>query len=160
MLTTQGKIVRSDDGLLLMQADCLESCKACGVNKLCSGSRRTQLLSLPTSQHVWVEGQRVQADIEEGELLRIALLVYSLPCVIMLITALLASPWGNFATAIACVIGLAIGIVISSQIALHKPPSVHLITQKIDPDNLENPLNYKPLDYNPEPQEKDYEPKC
>lgn len=140
MLTSQGRIVRSDDGRLLMQAECLESCKACGVNRLCSGRRRTQLLSLPASEHVWLEGQCVQAHIEEGELLRIALLVYSLPCIMMIITAVLASFWGNVATAIGCGVGLVMGILISRQIALHKPPRVHLMTPPIDPDTNINPL--------------------
>ncbi|WP_417582268.1 SoxR reducing system RseC family protein [Nitrincola sp.] len=149
MLTTQGKIVRSADGLLAMQADCLESCKTCGVNKICSGSRRTQLLSLPAAQQTWKEGQRVRADVEEGELLRIALLVYSLPCVTMLITALLASPWGNLATAIGCLTGLAGGLFISSQLAVRKPPQVHLF--HADQDT-------QPLAYNPQLLEKDYEP--
>ncbi|KGK41255.1 hypothetical protein LH51_16345 [Nitrincola sp. A-D6] len=106
MLTTQGKVVRSADGHLAMQAECLESCKSCGVSKICSGSRRTQQLDLPSSQQTWAEGQLVQADVEEGELLRIALLVYSLPCVFMLIAALLASPWGDLATAAGCLTGL------------------------------------------------------
>ncbi|QEW05045.1 SoxR reducing system RseC family protein [Nitrincola iocasae] len=153
MLTTQGKIVRSEDGHLAMQADCLESCKTCGVNKICSGSRRTQLLSLPATQQIWKEGQQIRADIEEGELLRIALLVYSLPCVFMLMAALLASPWGNLATAAGCLAGLASGQVISSLIALRKPPQVQLTLQQGHPDQPTNPLAY-----NPELLEKDYEP--
>ena len=151
MLTTQGKIVRSEGGHLAMQADCLASCKTCGVNKLCAGSRRTQLLDLPQSPQRWREGQLVQADVEEGELLRIALLVYSLPCVFMLMAALLASPWGNLATAAGSLAGLASGLIISSLIALHKPPQVQLTLQQGHPDQT-------PLTYDPELLEKDYEP--
>lgn len=138
MLTTQGTIVRAKDGCLSVRADCLESCKTCGVQKLCSGSRRTQLLNLPDSSQLssegtlWFEGQRVQTQMEEGELLRIALLVYSLPCLLMLFVALLASPWGNIATALGCVLGLTLGIVMSSQIARRKPPQVQLIPRPSD----------------------------
>ncbi|MFN3881850.1 MAG: SoxR reducing system RseC family protein [Nitrincola lacisaponensis] len=151
MLTTQGKIVRSETGHLAMQADCLVSCKTCGVNTLCAGSRRTQLLDLPHSSQHWQEGQLVKADVEEGELLRIALLVYSLPCVLMLLAALLASPWGNLATATGCLAGLVTGLFISRLLTLRKPPQVHLALQHHHPDQL-------PLAYNPELLEKDYEP--
>lgn len=127
MLHTQGEVIRNDQGELVMQAECQEQCKSCGAQKICSGSSRTLALALDASQQQhYHEGQRLQMDLNEDELLRLTLLAYALPCILLLVLALLAAPFGDLATALGAILGLGLGIGISSLLIRRHPPRIVL----------------------------------
>ena len=129
MIRTQGEIIRNTTGQLAMQANCQTQCKSCGVQKVCGGSRRTMLLTLDEQQQsLYQEGQQIHADIAEDELLRVTLLAYILPCLLLVAVALAASPFGDLATALGAVIGLALGVCLSSLLARRRPPQIYLST--------------------------------
>ncbi|WP_404417667.1 SoxR reducing system RseC family protein [Marinospirillum sp.] len=128
MIRTEGEIVRDQQGQLVMQATCQDSCKSCGVNKVCGGSKRSLLLNLSSQQQkVYQEGQQLHVDVAEEELLRLTLLAYILPCLLLVVFALLASPLGDLATALGGIAGLSLGVLISSWRARRHPPQVQLI---------------------------------
>lgn len=128
MIRTQGEILRSPQGELVMQATCQSACNSCCVSKVCGGSKRSLLLNLSEAQKKgYCEGQQLHVDIAEGELLRLTLLAYMLPCLLFLVFALLASAWGDLATALGGITGLALGVLVSSWRARKNPPQVHFI---------------------------------
>lgn len=127
MLHTQGQVIRNNQGQLMLQAECQEQCKSCGAKVLCSGSSRTLALTLDArQQQTHYEGQRLQLDLHEDELLRLTLLAYTLPCLLLLALALLASPFGDLATALGAILGLGLGIGISSLLIRRHPPQLVL----------------------------------
>lgn len=128
MIRTEGEIIRDEQGQLAMQATCQVSCKSCGVNKICGGSRRSLLVNLnPQQQSLYQEGQQMNVDVAEEELLRLTLLAYFLPCLLLVMFALLASPLGDLATALGGILGLALGVLLSSWRARRHPPQVQFI---------------------------------
>lgn len=127
MLQTQGQVIRNNQGDLVMQAEYQEQCKSCGAKTLCSGNSRSLELTLDASQQQhYHEGQRLQLDLNENELLRLTLLAYALPCILLLVLALLAAPFGELATALGAILGLVLGIGISSLLIRRHPPQIVL----------------------------------
>jgi len=128
MIRTQGTVLRDQQGRLAMQADCQAACKSCGVRKVCSGSARSMALSLtPAQAQIYEAGQQVHVDITEEELLRLTLLAYILPCLLLITFALLASPWGDMAALWASLVGLVLGVGLSSWRARRRPPQIQFI---------------------------------
>ncbi|SFX01377.1 SoxR reducing system RseC family protein [Marinospirillum alkaliphilum] len=127
MIRTEGEVIRNAQGELMMQATCQTQCKSCGVQKVCGGSRRSLMLSLDEEQQMrFEEGQRLHVDVAEEELLRVTLLAYTLPCLLLIGLALAASPFGDLATALGGALGLALGVCLSSLLARRRPPQVFL----------------------------------
>ncbi|MBB1486469.1 SoxR reducing system RseC family protein [Oceanospirillum sediminis] len=91
-------------------------------------SRRTVPPALPAQIPSLNEGQGVQIHIAEEELLRITLLAYCLPCVVMLVCACLGSLWGDIFAAILALAGLMAGVLFSRHLSLRSPPRLTLKT--------------------------------
>lgn len=131
MIRTQAEVHRQADGQLAVEAACKTSCQTCGVNKICGGSKRSMLLELSSEEASrWQEGEQLQVDIAEEELLRLTLLAYLLPCLLLVVFALMASPWGDLATALGSVVGLAVGVLLSSWMTRRRPPQVYFQSMK------------------------------
>ncbi|WP_114418392.1 SoxR reducing system RseC family protein [Marinospirillum perlucidum] len=127
MIPTQAEVIRDSNGKLAVQANCQTSCKSCGVKKVCGGSKRSMLMDFPSTEIAedYFEGQQLQVELAEEELLRLTLLAYFLPCLFLVVLALVASPWGDLATALGGVAGLALGVLSSSWITRKRPPKVY-----------------------------------
>jgi positive regulator of sigma E activity len=128
MIRTQGEILRDPSGRLILQASCRAACQGCGVRKVCGGSQRSLSMTLSSDQQQGIrDGQSLQMDIAEEELLRLTLLAYTLPCLLLILFALLASPWGDLAALLGSLLGLGLGVGLSTWRARRRPPEIQLI---------------------------------
>jgi len=99
MLETRAIVIRLDGGEALVESTQEGGCghcdseKGCGSGKLsqlfCSEPRRFRALNAANAQ----VGALVQINVQEGVLLRSALLMYALPLALMLVGAILGGQW-------------------------------------------------------------------
>lgn len=136
MIRTQGEILRDHTGRLILQASCRAACQSCGVRKVCGGSQRSLAMTLSPDQQQGIrDGQSLQMDIAEEELLRLTLLAYLLPCLLLVLFALLASPWGDLAALAGSLVGLVLGVGLSTWKARRRPPEIQLTAMQPESDH-------------------------
>ncbi len=134
MIRTQATAQRDAQGKPIYQACCHSACKSCDVNRVCGASRRTLALDaelMPQAQ--WQENAEVYLDIREEELLRLTLLAYFLPCLLVVGLAWAASPLGDFWSGAGALIGLISGLLLSHRLLQRKPPHIELVNPTQEP---------------------------
>lgn len=122
MIQAEAIISRVSAGKVWIKAASSSTCSACSQQAHCSTASLAQIsagkemaldcsLTLAQGDSVWVE-------IEEGQLIRVALLVYLLPLIVLIVALTLATQWLPVADSWLPV--LALGLLLTSFYLLHR----------------------------------------